>query len=224
MYHVSWTCLFCLCVALSRRSFYHVPRCLFTSVRRSFYPMSLDRRTVYVVGACCAPLCSAGTRDLTLSDHATLEPEMDDATDEGGLGDADDVEAAVVTAEATLAAALEALRIATDSIASTTTKAAAALASTAVIKGSLAVRLRPRRESGRSGAAHRLSCSRLSAASVPSSVAATRSRTPPPPCLSPPPPGADSSRPRGCRGRRRAGRRKIGGARSRRRGVGPRAW
>ena len=79
-----------------------------------------------------APLCSAGTQDLTLSDHATLEPEMDDAKDEGGLGDADDVDAAVATAEATLAAALEALRIATDSIASTTTKAAAALASAAV--------------------------------------------------------------------------------------------
>ena len=67
-----------------------------------------------------------------MSDHATLEPEMDDAKDEGGLGDADDVDAAVATAEATLAAALEALRIATDSIASTTTKAAAALASAAV--------------------------------------------------------------------------------------------
>ena len=79
-----------------------------------------------------APLCSAGTQDLTLSDHATLEPEMDDAKDEGGLGDADDVDAAVATAEATLTAALEALRIATDSIASTTTKAAAALASAAV--------------------------------------------------------------------------------------------
>ena len=73
-------------------------------------------------------------------------------TDEGGLVDADGatianqastmetsgrstsgVDAAVATAEATLAAALEALRIATDSIdASTTTKAAAALASAAV--------------------------------------------------------------------------------------------
>tara|TARA_B110001469_G_C9564939_1_gene280177 strand:+ start:736 stop:1011 length:276 start_codon:yes stop_codon:yes gene_type:complete len=43
------------------------------------------------------------------------------------------VDAAVATAEVTLAAALETLRIATDSIgASTTTKAAAALASAAV--------------------------------------------------------------------------------------------
>ena len=125
------------------------PPCTEAKIRRS-----------YVVGARAAPPCTAGTHALTLGDHATLEPEMNDVTngrsrataDEGGLGDADSatianqvstmessgrstsrVDAAVATAEATLAAALETLRIATDSIdASTTTKAAAALASAAV--------------------------------------------------------------------------------------------